>query len=137
LFSGDGIISIAHLTSNASCIKYIFVLAVLSTASQLLILYLIRRFGPIVYTLLMNSKLLINMIFSSIFLCGIGLRTSMHCMNLYMSIYRPIPLLSSIGAIFIIVSRACHAPPLAIEMRSAPQLKLEWYKREKKKKKEP
>ena len=119
IVSGDGYSSLTFLTKNPMVFKFIIALTILSTTSQLIVLYLIRRFGPIVYTTVMNSKHLINMFFSTL-ICALSLKTSLHCMNLYSVFYSPIPLVSGIGALSILVSKAYYSPPLAIEMRSAP-----------------
>ena len=56
LGTGEGPAAARFLAANPACAVLVGYLGGLAAASQLVVLYLIRRFGPVVFTVLMSSR---------------------------------------------------------------------------------
>jgi sterol desaturase/sphingolipid hydroxylase (fatty acid hydroxylase superfamily) len=59
--SGDGVRSVSFLLGHRQCLGLVAYLAVLAASTQLTVLYVLRRFGPVVLTLLMTTKQMVAM----------------------------------------------------------------------------
>ena len=72
LLSGGGYAAVAFLSNleNRGCLYQIVNLAFCSAVSQLMALYIIRRFGPVAFTALMSARQLIAVVVSALLCIG-------------------------------------------------------------------
>ena len=56
--------SLAFLAADAACARDIAILAFTSATGQLFIFYTIKKFGPIVFTIMMTTRQMLSMIVS-------------------------------------------------------------------------
>merc|ERR1712224_624562 len=58
VLSGGGYESLVFVFNNADCMGHVLILSVCSATGQLLIFYTIKKFGPIVFTIMMTRQML-------------------------------------------------------------------------------
>jgi adenosine 3'-phospho 5'-phosphosulfate transporter B2 len=66
LQTGQGAECISFLMRNQGALLHVATLSVTSATGQLFIFYTIRRFGPVVFTLIMTTRQMISLVFSCI-----------------------------------------------------------------------
>uniref|UniRef100_A0A7S2HMN6 Sugar phosphate transporter domain-containing protein n=1 Tax=Octactis speculum TaxID=3111310 RepID=A0A7S2HMN6_9STRA len=66
LLSGEMWIALEFITYHPKCLAHIFINSVTSATGQLFIFYTILKFGPVVLTIIMNTRQMISMIISCI-----------------------------------------------------------------------
>jgi adenosine 3'-phospho 5'-phosphosulfate transporter B2 len=67
VFSGGGYDSLVFVFNNADCMAHVLVLSLCSASGQLFIFYTIKKYGPIVFTIIMTTRQIISMVLSTVF----------------------------------------------------------------------
>jgi len=62
--SGELTSALAFISSHPSCLRHIIMLSVCGATGQLFIFYTIKRFGPLVFTMIMTTRQLVSIILS-------------------------------------------------------------------------
>jgi len=65
--SGEGLKALKYLHQNSLAMSHVLVLSLTSATGQLFIFYTIKKFGPIVFTIIMMTRQMFSMIISCFF----------------------------------------------------------------------
>lgn len=64
LQSGEGLTSLAFITSDSKAMMHMVILSITSATGQLFIFYTIKEFGPVVFTIMMTTRQIFSLIIS-------------------------------------------------------------------------
>merc|ERR1712137_951489 len=66
LSSGGGIQSLHFLAQNPDAMMHVFILSLTSATGQLFIFYTIKKFGPVIFVLIMTTRQMASLVVSCI-----------------------------------------------------------------------